>query len=601
MEWPIDLSDRFQVAHTPYDDEPREDYLTGRRTLEFQPVTPPETVSLAWHYNWLRMTIDASELPAGAAVLEFPGHLFVQAEINYRWENGERQRYMAGSRSPAEMRVYSHGGIAFPLPLPESGQLEVTAVMGSGVPWNFAAYAWDQQSWRQHLMTQRLWYGLFAGGILMLALYNLFFAAVIRDSSYLYYVGYVLSLGIAVFLYSPLPEQYLPPEWTPTRLVLTVAGVAVFFSIGFVNRFLRVSQRWPLAWKLSRFVAWFTLILGVMLVLRWHVFPVVWSSNIMHGLLLAGALYFLGISLFSYFSGVREARFLALSIAPMIAGLTGFVLYTYAFVPYGPLVFHAIEAGALLEGLLLSLALADRVNVMREKKEQAESAALEAQRHFSRRLLQRQELDRERFAGTLHDSIGHGLLVIRQNLQALISPGSPANPAVIRNGHSALEVTLAEVDEMLQQVRGLSHDMHPHLLQRLGLKAALESTMERAFGSSSIEAFADIDALPGDIEPEREMTVYRIVQECLNNVLRHAEASEVLLRVTCEDGMLDVQVKDDGIGFDAAGMEQESQTGQGFGLGLQGIRERLALFNGRLTVNSAPGQGTHVRFGLPVA
>jgi signal transduction histidine kinase len=587
------------VAHTPYGVGQREDYLTGREELAFRPVEPPESADRGGHYIWLRARLDPGDLPRSASVLEVPGHLLSNAVIHYRWEDGENRRYTAGSRGAPEHRVFNHGGIAFPLPPPESGPVEMTILMASNLPLNFTALAWDGQSWSRHLSSQRLWYGLFFGGMLMLAVYNLFFAAVVRDRSYLYYVGYVLALGTAVFLYSPLPEQYLPPELTPVRLVLTVAGVAVFFSIGFVNSFLRVPQRWPRAWKLSRIIAWFALVLGVSLGFRWHVFPVVWSSNLMHGALIAGALYFLGISVLSYFRGIREARFLALSIVPMIAGLVGFVLYTYAFVPYSPEVFHAIEAGSLLEGLLLSMALADRVNVMRQDKERAEDEALDAQRHFSRRLLQSQEADRERFAGTLHDSIGHGLLVIRQNLQAVLASDDRGLQGGHRLGPSGLEATLGQVDEMLQEVRGLSHDMHPHLLRRLGLKAALESTVERAFTPLRMEAFADIDDLPEDLDPELEMTVYRIVQECLNNVLRHAEAKEVLLRVECRDGVLEVQVKDDGRGFDPTGAGAMTAPGDGQGLGLLGIRERLALFGGWLSIESAPGRGTHVRFGVP--
>lgn len=421
-------------------------------------------------------------------------------------------------------------------------------------------------------------------------LYNLFFGVVLRDRAYFYYIGYLLALTASVVSYTSIPEEYLFREGSVRIYVQALVGFAVFFAICFVNAFLGIREQRPLAWRVSTGIAFTVLVFGLMVAFSVTIVPADFTGNVMHLGLLLGGLYFLGVSVISYFRGRPEARFLAQSMVVLLVSLSLYLAFTYAWLPYHPLLLHAVEIGALLEGVLLSLALADRVRVINQQRDAAERAAMDAQRFYARKLLLAQESDRERFSGTLHDSIGHGMLVLKQNLEKLAT-----NPALAEaaTGPRGLREQIDYCGEILDEVRGMSHDLHPHQLQRLGLETALRTTMERAFDSTDIDWDADIAPVPASLSDERKITLYRVVQECVNNILKHAGASEVILLTEASGAFYTIRVKDDGRGFTPSDIN-------GDGLGLAGMRERMRLFGGRFVIESAPGEGTQVVFAMPL-
>ena len=249
-----------------------------------------------------------------------------------------------------------------------------------------------------------------------------------------------------------------------------------------------------------------------------------------------------------------------------------------------------MEVGTLIEGVLLSLALSDRINLLSSEKERVEREALAAHRTFSKRLIQAQEMDREVFSNTMHDSIGHGMLVLKQNLDKLASSDSPTQNT---SRADELRRQAAYCGEILDEVRRISHDLHPHLLKRLGLKSAIESTVEMAFSTQSIEWQADIGDVPRGINKEREIVIYRVIQECLNNILKHADATEVIIALSSDNKMIRVNIKDDGKGIDPG---EASEIGQG----LYGMKDRVELFGGWFSIESRLDVGTHISFGLAV-
>jgi len=238
--------------------------------------------------------------------------------------------------------------------------------------------------------------------------------------------------------------------------------------------------------------------------------------------------------------------------------------------------------------------ISDRINLLSQEKERVEQEAMLAQQTFSKRLIQAQEKDRETFSNTMHDSIGHGLLVLKQNLNTIVMAIEGGKYGAASNTKPSLQSQVEFCGEILHDVRRVSHDLHPHLLERLGLKSAIESTMERALSSGDYEWQADIGNIPADIDKSLEITIYRVIQESLNNILKHADASEIILSLRCDNNLIEVNIKDDGKGFD---VEELSSAG----LGLHEMKDRLELFGGRFTIDSLKGIGTHISFCVPVA
>jgi signal transduction histidine kinase len=212
---------------------------------------------------------------------------------------------------------------------------------------------------------------------------------------------------------------------------------------------------------------------------------------------------------------------------------------------------------------------------------------------FSQRLIEAQEAERRRVARELHDEIGQVLTAIKINLQAV--QHSAGDSSLV----SQLNESTAIVDRALQQVRDLSLNLRPALLDDLGLIAALRWYVDREARRAGLIPEFVVDLSETRLTPELETACFRITQEALTNVARHAQARRVWVELRRRSAELHLIVRDDGIGFDLSTVRSRRTTD--VSLGLQGMQERVLILGGKIEIKSAPGRGTevHVRFPLP--
>jgi len=162
----------------------------------------------------------------------------------------------------------------------------------------------------------------------------------------------------------------------------------------------------------------------------------------------------------------------------------------------------------------------------------------------------------------------------------------------------AIEMALEQITTAIGDLRSLITELRPAALDELGTKPALEALVERVARQTDLDIELEVDLAYENGEtssrhiPEIESTVYRLVQEALTNVGKHADASRVEIVVSDRDGHIAVTVRDDGAGFEP--------TGRSAGFGLVGMRERLALVHGALDIESTPGSGTLIRASIPL-
>jgi signal transduction histidine kinase len=212
--------------------------------------------------------------------------------------------------------------------------------------------------------------------------------------------------------------------------------------------------------------------------------------------------------------------------------------------------------------------------------------------HLSQQLLQVQEAERRQIARELHDEIGQALTALKINMQALQRVLS--EEAMVRR----VDESIAIIDQTLRQVRDLSLQLRPSLLDDLGLGSALRWYVTRLAERTGIEGKVTIENSESRYGPEIETTGFRVAQEALTNVVRHAQAKHIWvgLRHTLKE--LELVVRDDGRGFDVAATHERAVHGQS--LGILGMQERILLAGGELEITSTPGQGTEVRARLPL-
>lgn len=231
-----------------------------------------------------------------------------------------------------------------------------------------------------------------------------------------------------------------------------------------------------------------------------------------------------------------------------------------------------------------------RLHDQREKARQELARAYDRLRHLTRRLEAAKEDERRHIARELHDELGPALTAVIINLHLIRQ-----NPAT---AVERVADTIDLADCLLDQVRDLSLDLRPPLLDELGLVPALrgyiETEAKRAGISIDVVELGSVSDLPNEVE----IAAFRLVQEAVTNVIRHAQAGKVSVIVRKENGTLELRVKDDGKGFD---VDSTLAGPAGNALGLLGMQERVQNLGGELRIDSTPGRGTEVRGRMSVA
>jgi PAS domain S-box-containing protein len=242
---------------------------------------------------------------------------------------------------------------------------------------------------------------------------------------------------------------------------------------------------------------------------------------------------------------------------------------------------HIRLAEALAAGAVIAIQNARLFEQVRTGRAQLQA--------LSHRLVDAQESERRALARELHDEVGQALTGLKLLLSAV--RGQPPEASAPR-----LTEALDLVSGLMGRVHDLSLDLRPAMLDDLGLPAALAWLFERYTSQTGVRVTYTFRRLDDRLPPEVETTTYRIVQEALTNVARHAVVDSVRVRLMVEAEALRLQVQDEGRGFDVS-----AALASGARAGLAGMRERAALLGGALQIDSLPGAGTLVLAVLPLA
>lgn len=203
--------------------------------------------------------------------------------------------------------------------------------------------------------------------------------------------------------------------------------------------------------------------------------------------------------------------------------------------------------------------------------------------HLSQRLIEIQETERRQLARDLHDDIGQQLTGMKLHTQRLI------NRAATEEQKRIADLLTTRVDETLAKVRSLSLALHPLQLETLGLEAAVRWHLSQFLGDGAPRWDLQVRGNLEAVEPFQAVAAFRLIQEAVNNVARHAEAEEIRVRLLREDGHLEIEILDDGKGFDVTAAKTGASS-----LGLTSMEERVAALSGSLHIASLPGLGTRI-------
>ena len=213
-----------------------------------------------------------------------------------------------------------------------------------------------------------------------------------------------------------------------------------------------------------------------------------------------------------------------------------------------------------------------------------------AREAFSRQLIESQENERKRIAAELHDSLGQELLIIKNRAALGLKLLGDADRT-----KEQIEQIAGTASQAITEVRQIAYNLRPYHLDEIGLTKSLEELVERVVGSCPVSFAASIDYIDDLYGPDAAIGLYRIVQEGINNVVKHSGASEAKLLISRSAREVEVLIVDDGTGFIPAGDAVRRP-----GLGLTGLTERARILGGTLSIESTPGRGTVLKLRIPI-
>ena len=240
------------------------------------------------------------------------------------------------------------------------------------------------------------------------------------------------------------------------------------------------------------------------------------------------------------------------------------------------------------EAIVVQLAQAAAVALENAWLYEQVKAGRDRMQSLSTQVLEAQEIERKHLARELHDEVGQELT----SLRLLLKPDDHGSSSPM---NERIEQVRGIVDVLLERIRSLSFDLRPAALDELGLLPALVVLLERYTRQTAIQVTFKHEGLDGRFEPEVETSAYRLIQEALTNVARHADTRSVTVRVWANAEILSLQVEDQGRGFDSEAAMASTASG-----GLTGMRERVALLSGQLAIESTPSAGTQITAELPL-
>jgi signal transduction histidine kinase len=228
------------------------------------------------------------------------------------------------------------------------------------------------------------------------------------------------------------------------------------------------------------------------------------------------------------------------------------------------------------------------------KREHRHNEARFAQEEFSRRLIDSQEAERKRIASGLHDSLGQNIMVMKN--KALLALQEMEGGSFMAK---QVEDISSIASQTLDEARRIAYNLRPYQLDRFGLTEAIRYMLEETSRTSSIDCDCTVDEIEGLFPKESEINIYRIVQESVNNIMKHSGATQAWVKVRRIDAEVILEIRDNGKGLDPAdGIGELPQERNG--LGLLGIRERVKLLAGTFSIHSVPARGTKIIISIPI-
>ncbi len=537
---------------------------------------------------WLRVGIQFTDSAKGDYILELASPLLDEVTAYLPQGDGQWQSITAGDTLPYGARMIDHQHLAYSLDSTTTSPQQIYLYVTGGGSKSVPIHLWSKREFSQHENNELLFTGITMGALFALLLFNAFLFLILRDTAYLWYVAYLGFIALFLLSYSGMAHRYLWPdqsEWVSAAgLVFLLASLG--FGLLFASKILNIQQLSP------RFLT----VLRLSAAMSFLIIPLTLFIDItlLAIIAISMAIYVIAITfhaiIFSLRSGYKPAWYVLLAFSSLMPGVIVVVLRNIGVMESSFLSEHMISFGFLADAILLSFALAYRIRYTDKKLNMLKETSIKQQAMFSHQLVNAQDNERKYIASELHDGLGQNLIVIKNKIRRYF-----------KNNDNPDEKTGHILDQLLQDtldlVRGLSSRLYPHQLERLGLKSALENVIESSFSDANIEVDCEIDEMGDGVESQTQLHLYRICQEAIKNILTHANASQVSIKLRKIEESVRLKISDNGQGVASSWLDDEDFSSS---FGLNSIKERVQLLRGNTVYSTRKEGGFTILVEIPL-
>lgn len=562
-------------------------YLSIRPLLQ---TLPDGKTDMSYKDGQFWISLDLSSLPVKDSAVYLEIH---NPHINYlgAWllsnDTVQKEFALTGDHLPFRSRSINHNQFVYKLNLKNKNARLVLLIDKRNeqlhVPLNF----FTDDRFIQYNRTNNMLEGLLAGISVFILLFTLFLYFNIREKLYVYYTLYVLMVAGYIFTDFGLSFMFFYPNLPSLAdfaRPLTISLAPVCYIL-FSRSLLNIKDHFPRMYAFTNgYIAFymFCFVLGFLIVPNTGALRIFWLV-FMQVLLVASIIPVFVFAIMGVRKGVKYSSYIIFASIIFTVCTQVYMQYITGNLPDSIFTRNAVNIGFSVEICLLALALSIR---FKNYKLHAEALLLELntqQENIFKTVSEYQEKEMNRLSGLLHDSIGAGLSSIKYNLEALEHKAD--SPALLKN-------TIDDVTMLTDEVRNISHSLSPVLLQKKGLIKALQDMVAQYNRTGKIGIHLESIGTLHASSFQNELLVYRIIQELLQNAVKHAHATEVIIQIILETELISIFVEDNGRGFDKAFVKE--------GLGFSQIKGLVTFVNGHFEVDSQVNKGCRISIEFPL-
>lgn len=341
--------------------------------------------------------------------------------------------------------------------------------------------------------------GITFGILMAFAIYNLFVYLLTRENTYIFYLFYIFFWSLNVFFYHGyLPDFFSSMSWLNSAG--TIIGLASLFSVFFTNSFLKTKIYSPFFYSAGRLMC----LLSLMVILTDIIYKGAYAFLMIQYLMYPFFIYWFGAGFACLRKGYKPSIYFIIGFGSLMMGNAIYNLKDIDILPENIFTSTSMHWGTLLESLILSFALADRLNFYQREKEQTQLKSIAKKKSFLRELLQKQENEKKRVAMELHDNIGQQLILIKNKAWRLQQLSD-------KTSQEAIGRTINHIADIITRVRSLLHRLRPYQMDLLGLTESINGMLTEVFSSHQF-ASQQIDNINKFFDSHESIHIFRIIQ-----------------------------------------------------------------------------------------